>query len=110
MLEHKNFLSILYRWKEWGEEKDWKQFISDIQADEKLFWLFLKNFISESKSQTMGDYGYKTNKKFNHESLKTFLEPDEVKKKIGEAKNNPEIYNENTEVIDLFLSDKKDEE
>ncbi len=109
LLEHKNFLSILYKWKEWGEEKDWKQFISDIQNDEKLFWLLLKNFISESKSQTMGDYGYKTNKKFNHESLKSFLELDEIKKKIEEAKNNLEIYKKNKEVIDLFLSNKKDE-
>ncbi len=104
LLEHKIFLSILYKWKEWGEEKDWKKFISDIQADKKLFWLFLKNFISESKSQTMGDYGYKINKKFDHESLKTFLDLDEVKKKIEKAKNNPEIYNQNKEVIDLFIS------
>ena len=110
LLKHKSFLSILYRWKEWGEEKDWKQFISDIQADEKLSWLFLKNFISESKSQTMGDYGYRVNKKFNHESLKIFLESDKIEKKIEEAKSNPEIYNENKEVIDLFLSDKKDGE
>tara|TARA_R110002050_G_scaffold6037_3_gene25792 strand:- start:2414 stop:4681 length:2268 start_codon:yes stop_codon:yes gene_type:complete len=110
LLRHKNFLYILYRWKEWGAEKDWKPFISDIQNDEKLFWLFLKNFISESKSQTMGDYGYKINKQFNHESLITFLEPDEMKKKIEEAKNKPEIFNENKEVIDLFLSEKKNEE
>lgn len=109
LLKHKSFLYILYRWKEWGEEKDWKQFILDIQNDEKTFWLFLKNFISESKSQTMGDYGYRINKKFNHESLKTFLDPDEIKKKIEEAKNNPEIYNENKEAIDLFFSENEAE-
>jgi hypothetical protein len=104
LLKHKNFLYILYRWKEWGEEKDWKQFISDIQDDEKLFWLFLKNFISESKSQTMGDYGYKINKKFNHDSLKTFVDIDEIKNKLEELKKDSKIYNEHKEVIDLFFA------
>lgn len=109
LLGHNNSLSILYRWKEWWEEKDWKQLILDIQTDEKLFWLFLKNFISVSKSQTMWDYGYKINKKFNHESLKEFIDPEEIKKIIKEAKNNSEIYNENKEVIDLFFSENESE-
>jgi hypothetical protein len=110
LLRHKNFLFILYSWKEWGIKKEWKKFISDIQKDEILFWLFLKKFISESKSQIGGDYGYRVNKKFNHESLETFLESDEIKKRIEESKGNSRIYNENKEVIDLFLRDKKDEE
>ena len=84
LLKNKNFLYILYRWKERGEEKDWKQFISETKSEEKLFWLFLKQFISETKSQVMGDYGYKVNKKFNHESLIIFLDLDTVKKKIEE--------------------------
>jgi len=109
LLKHKSFLYILYRWKEWGEEKDWKQFISDIQADKKLFWLFLKNFISESKSQTMGDYGYKINKKFNHDSLKTFVDIDEIKNKLKESKKDSKLYNEHKEVIDLFFANPESE-
>jgi predicted KAP-like P-loop ATPase len=110
LLKHKKFLYILYRWKEWGEEKNWKQFISDIQNDEKLFWLFLKNFISESKSQSMGDYAYKIKKKFNYEDLQIFLDINKVSKKIEQSKDNPEIYDKNKETIDLFLSKTEQED
>lgn len=103
LLKHKSFLYILYRWKEWGEEKDWKQFISDIQDDEKLFWLFLKKFIREIRSQGLGDYGYKIKKEFNCESLKEFVSLDEVKNKIEEYKKDLEVYHKNKEIIDLFF-------
>lgn len=110
LLKHEYFIQILYRLKEWGEEEEWQNFIFKIQNDEKLFWLFLQNFILENEVQIDEYHGYRTNKKFNYQELKIFLDLDEVNKKITEAKDSPNVYNKNKEIIDLFLSNKNDED
>ena len=113
LLQHKNLLYILYRWKEWDEEKKWKDFINKIEKDDNKLMVFVAKFVSEVKRQAIGDYGAKIIKRFNHKSLGDFIALDQLKEKFEEIKKErTEIYNTNNEIIDLFLEncDKKDKE
>lgn len=113
LLKHKDLPYILYRWKEWDTESKWKKFASDILGDNQKLLLFLAKFISETRSQTLGDYGVKRTKKYDYKSLNEFTNLDEIKKKLEEIKKeNNDLYLENKEKIDLFLDnfDNKDKE
>lgn len=111
LIKHKNLLYILYRWKEWDKEEKWKEFIKEItDADAKLL-LFIAKFVSETKSQTIGDYGVKVIKKFNYKSLNDFIDLAKIKLKLEEMKKQDnEQYKNNKEAIELFLDNfgKKD--
>lgn len=111
LLKHKNLLYILYRWKEWDKEEKWKEFIKEVTDDDAKLLLFMAKFVSETKSQTIGDYGVKITKKFNYKSVNDFIDLEEMKKKLEEIrKQDNEPYKNNKESIDLFLDnfDKKD--
>lgn len=111
LLKHKNLLYILYRWKEWDKENKWEKFIKEIENDNQKLLLFVAKFISESKSQTIGDYGVRVVKKFNYKSLSDFLDLEQIKTKLEEIKKqNSAEYSNNKESINLFLDnfDKKD--
>src|SRR3990167_4888183 len=111
LLKHKNLLYILYRWKEWDKEERWKEFIKEVSGDDIKLLLFTAKFISETKSQTIGDYGVKITKKFNYKSVNDFIDLKEIKTKLEEVKKQDnELYKSNKESIDLFLDnfDKKD--
>jgi predicted KAP-like P-loop ATPase len=111
LLKHKNLLDILYRWKEWDKENKWKEFIKEVENDNQKLLSFVAKFVSESKSQTIGDYGVRVIKKFNYKNLNDFLGLEQIKTKLEEIKKqNSEEYNSNKETVDLFLDnfDKKD--
>ena len=110
LLKHKNLLYILYRWKEWDKEDKWKEFVKEVDNDNQKLLAFIVKFVSESRSQTIGDYGVKVVKKFNYKSLADFLDLEQVKTKLEEIKNqNSKEYKDNKEAVDLFLDnfDKK---
>lgn len=110
-LKHKNLLYILYRWKEWDKEKKWEEFIKEIMEDDQKLITFLSKFVSESRSQTIGDYGVKVIKKFNYKSLSNFLDLEQIKTKLEAVKSqDTKLYKENKETVDLYLNnfDKKD--
>ena len=113
LLKHRYLLYILYRWKEWDKEEKWKEIIKEITDDDVKLLLFVAKFVSESKSQTIGDYGVKVSKKFNFKSIDNFIDLANIKSKIENIKNqNKEMYQSNKEIIDLFLNnfDNKDKD
>lgn len=111
LLQNEHLLFILYHWKEWGKGHAWKEFIDKVLANNDDLLLFLDKFISEERSQTMGDYGIRVIKRFNYKNLKDFADLNDIKSKLEKFKeDNADQYNNNKELIDLFLNnfDKKD--
>ena len=111
LLKKRNFLYILYRQKEWGEEDNWREFIEEIKNDTQKFLTFLTKFVSEYRKQTIGDYGVSIEKMFNFKSLSDFFDLDEIKTRLEEIKKQgSEDYSGNREAIDLYLDNfhKKD--
>lgn len=111
LLKHKNLLYILHHWKKWDKEKKWEDFIKEIKEDDQKLIKFLSKFISESRSQMLGDYGVNVKKKFNYNSLRDFFDLEQIKTKLEAVKSqDTELYKENKETVNLYLNnfDKKD--
>jgi len=104
LLEQKELIYIMYRWKEWDQEQKWKVFIENILDDDHKLLAFVDKFVTEIRSQTIGDYGVSIIKKFNYKSLKNFAELDYIKIRLEKVKTeNNDLYEENKEIIDLYL-------
>ncbi len=113
LLEQKELIYILYRWKEWDQEQKWKVFIDNILDDDNKLLAFVDKFVAEISSQTIGDYGISKIKKFNYKSLENFAELDYIKIRLEKVKTeNNDLYEENKEIIDFYLEnyDRKYEE
>jgi predicted KAP-like P-loop ATPase len=104
LLYNKEFLSILYRWEEWGGEKELKEFIKNncISID-KISILLLK-FISRVSVQD-GD-GHETSHHYTmqFDSVKKFIDVDLVYSKLKDfnEKEYEEYLYEQKEAIRLF--------
>lgn len=112
LLGHKKLINILYRWKEWDKEKTWERFIAESLIEDSNLITFVEKLVSETQSQSIGDYGVKNNKEFNYKSLKDFYDPEEIRNRLKEIKDtNISLYEVNREIIDLFLDnfDRKDQ-
>ena len=104
LLKEKNLLHILYRWREWRNGSEYKQFIDDIQKEDKSFLDFFDKFEYESRSQSSGEYGIKRNNKFHYNNLKEFFVFEDVKKRVELViKKNNLLYKNHQSAIDLFL-------
>jgi predicted KAP-like P-loop ATPase len=104
LITNKSFLSILYRWKNWSATDDWKKYAEEITVSDQGLFDFMKHFISESYSQTFGDYVGKKKKSFDYEGLNKFISADQVKVRLEELKkSNSQSYLDNQEMINMFL-------
>ncbi|CAG0971186.1 hypothetical protein METP3_01499 [Methanosarcinales archaeon] len=104
LLEQKEFIYIMYRWKEWDRGQKWKGFISNILGNDINLLAYLNKFVTETRSQTIGDYGVRRIKKFNYKSLGDFAELDNIKTRLEKVKNeNNDLYEKNKQMIDLYL-------
>jgi len=104
LLEQKELIYIMYRWKEWDQEQKWKVFIENILDDDHKLLAFVDKFVTEIRSQTIGDYGVSIIKKFNYKSLENFAELDYIKIRLEKVKTeNNDLYEENKEIIDFYL-------
>lgn len=104
LLEQKELIYIMYKWKEWDTEQKWKVFVSNILDNDKRLLAFVNKFVAETRSQTIGDYGVKRIKKINSKSLADFVELENIKTRLENIKNeNNDLYKDNRQLIDLYL-------
>jgi len=105
LLEHKEFLDILSRWKEWDEDQKWKDFITGIINNNDKLPIFLSKFKAEVRSQAFGDYGVRRINKFNYKDLSNFADLKNIKELIEKIKKeDSQLYKDNAENFDLFLN------
>lgn len=112
LLEHKELPSILYIWKEWDKKgKKWISFIEEILKDDQNLISFISKFVSKSKKQIMGDYGYRTEKKFKYKELNSFINLKQIKQRLEKVKaTKTNLYVNNKAVLDLFLGNFDDKD
>lgn len=104
LIEQKNLVYIMWRWEEWDKEQKWRVFIDNILDNDKKLLIFISKFVNETRSQTVGDYRFMRIKKFNYESLRNFMELENIKSRLEKIKTeNNDLYNENKQLIDLYL-------
>jgi predicted KAP-like P-loop ATPase len=109
LIDNQDFISILFRWKEWDNSKDWENYVEDlISTDDKLL-TFVEKFAYERYSKTVGEYLYHTTRKFNYDDLKEFVDPKTVKSRLQNIKQTNNVqYESKKEIVDLFLKDFKE--
>jgi predicted KAP-like P-loop ATPase len=104
LIEHPEFLYILYRWKEWGGDK-YRKFIDELNSSDEGFISFISKFIYKQKSLTLGDYGEREDIEFKLNNLVDFVEIEEIKKRLTQIiANNKKLYNAHKKDVDLILS------
>jgi predicted KAP-like P-loop ATPase len=99
----KNFLYILYRWKEWSGDSEYNKYINDLIDNDESFLVFFDKFEFETRSQTSGDYGVRFHKRFNYRNLAEYCDLNELKARIEKIKSENNLYEKHKSSIDLFL-------
>jgi len=102
---------ILYRWREWSKEEDWKKYVEEITSSDAGFLNFLKSFGSEGRSHSLGDHVERREWRFDFKALGDFTSPDDVKSRLEKIRARKDtFYQENKELLDLILANfgKKD--
>ncbi|KKH99664.1 hypothetical protein EO95_13330 [Methanosarcina sp. 1.H.T.1A.1] len=109
LINNENFVSILFRWKEWDDSKSWNTYVENLINTDEGLTKFVEKFTCEVYSQTLGDYGYRTIKKFNYKNLNEFIELQIVKNRLQKIKQaNNMLYESKKEIVDFFLNNFKD--
>lgn len=99
LIDNDDFVSILYRWKEWDGSKGWDAYIKKLTNTDDGLITFVEKFRHENSRQTV----------FSYDDLKQFSEPQRVKSRLQKIKQTNDIQYENKkEIIDIFLNEFKE--
>jgi len=96
-----NFVSLLYRWEEWGGKSKVKTFIEILTNSDQGIIKYIKSFISESFSHGMGDYVSTSKKNINKKAIANFCDIEELDKKIDKL-DIDKINPKDKKIIELY--------
>jgi predicted KAP-like P-loop ATPase len=89
LLHAKDFIHILYRWEDWANKEEVRQWINEVTADDKTLAVFVAHFLVSSFRQTMTDRVGTKFYKLDYESLAHFLELPNVIERIKRIADDP---------------------
>lgn len=78
LTHQKKLQSILLHWKRWSKDQNPSMalLIERAKGDRELVLEILAGFLYDERTQTIGDYLYKTNQALNYKGLQEFLDPE----------------------------------
>ena len=83
--------SILYRWKEWGNEGEVRDWVSKAVASDEKLPIFLSKFLQKTSSATITDRVAKIRWRLNPNWLKDFIDVDILEKRCNEVLSNESV-------------------
>jgi len=93
---------ILYRWKEWGDEKELVDFVKEITEKDQGLVKFLSKFLFKQTSHTSGDYIYREEWKLSLNSFSNFVNIKETDKRI-KALDTEKLEGKEKMAVEFFL-------
>lgn len=93
LAEHDHLLSILFMWRRWNDPDHASDYVQSLIKDDKRLIGFIKRFLSDIRSHGMSDYVESVSWRINLESVETFVELNEVDKRLRKIQSNPQ-YND----------------
>ena len=104
--KHRDLIRILHAWEAWAGEKTVKKYIQKLIKTDGGLVDFITKFPSEVRSQSMGDYGYRTEYRINIKDVGHFVNLDEIVPRLRSIKQSDKFNDfQNTEqkAIELFI-------
>lgn len=104
--KHRDLIRILHAWEAWAGEQTVKEYIQKLIKTEDGLIDFITKFPSEVRSQSMGDYGYRTENRINIKNVEHFVKLDEIVPKLRSIKQSDkfnDLKDTEQKAIDLFL-------
>ncbi len=83
--------AVLYRWKEWGNEREVKDWVSNIVASNEKLPIFLSRFLQKTRSVAINDRVAKIDWRLNPNKLKDLIDLDMLEIKCNEVLSNNSI-------------------
>ncbi len=105
LLDNKHFLFIINSLRRWSQQSNIDKFINKLKKDPKLFFDFVRHFISESRSSTSGSYGIKVHREIAFKNLTSFVKIEDVKELVDEVKKDKNMTTAYAEYISMFERD-----
>ena len=79
---------VLYRWKEWGNERKVRDWVSKVVASDEKLPIFLSKFLQKTSSQSITDRVAKIHWRLNPNWLKDFIDLGFLEKRCNEVLSN----------------------
>jgi len=92
LAKHTHLLSILFMWRRWNDPKHVNDYVQSLIKNDKGLIEFIKHFLSDVRSHGMTDYVERVSWRMNLESVATFVDLDEVDKRLRKIQSQPQ-YN-----------------
>lgn len=93
LAEHGHLLSILFMWHRWNDPAHVSDYVQSLIKNDNGLIEFIKHFLSDVRSHGMTDYVESVSWRINLESVETFVQLDEVDKRLREIQSTPQ-YND----------------
>jgi len=93
LAEHSHLIAILFMWRRWDDPGLVTSYAQSLIKNDIGLIKFIKHFLSDVRSHGMSDYVEKVNWRMNLESVETFVNLDEVDRRLREIQSKPQ-YNE----------------
>ena len=93
LAEHGHLLSILFIWHGWTDLEHVRNYVQSLIKSDKGLIEFIKHFLADVRSHGMTDYVESVTWRINLESVETFVELDEVDKRLRQIQSAPQ-YND----------------
>ena len=110
LLETPFLLYVLFRWKEWENESEVKDWVSNIVASDEKLPIFLSKFLQKTSSVAINDRVAKIRWRLNPNWLKDFIDVDMLEKRCNEVLSNNSIVSKLDKkeklAIEQFLKEK----
>ena len=91
--EHGHLLSILFMWRRWNDPDHVSDYVQTLIKSDNGLIEFITHFLSDVRSHGMSDYVENVSWRINLESIETFVNLDEVDKRLRAIQSTPQ-YND----------------
>jgi len=96
--------SVLYHWKEWGDEAEAREWLNKIVSSNEGLPILLSKFLQKTQSVGMNDRVTRVHWRLNPNWLKEFVDLDFLEKRCKEILSNEEIVSKLDEIAKLAIS------
>ena len=103
ILEAKGLGFILHKWREWGDPSHPRQWTEETVDDDLNLARLLERFVLTSRSQALGDWATRINKRLNPKSLEPFVSVNKLEPRVADLAQDERLTAEQREACRLFL-------